>query len=153
MLENLMYKIKEWVISEGIKLVVGLIVLYFVQIDLPMLMIDDEADNASVNTKGNDDPTAINRNIRKILPDLKCCCHAVGIGNAIDHKGCFRNGEITKKKYIISNISGGFRRYRHIQAGGPKDLAGGSQHFQCIRLGGQIPLCLIIRNIPANRRT
>jgi hypothetical protein len=32
-----------------------------------MLMIDDEADNASVNTKGNDDPTAINKNIRKIL--------------------------------------------------------------------------------------
>lgn len=37
------------------------------QIDLPMLMIDDEADNASVNTKDNDDPTAINKNIRKIL--------------------------------------------------------------------------------------
>jgi len=37
------------------------------QIDLPMLMIDDEADNASVNTKDNDDPTAINTNIRKIL--------------------------------------------------------------------------------------
>jgi len=37
------------------------------KIDLPMLMIDDEADNASVNTKGNDDPTAINKNIRKIL--------------------------------------------------------------------------------------
>ncbi len=36
-------------------------------IDLPMLMIDDEADNASVNTKDNDDPTAINKNIRKIL--------------------------------------------------------------------------------------
>lgn len=37
------------------------------QIDLPMLMIDDEADNASVNTKDNDAPTAINENIRKIL--------------------------------------------------------------------------------------
>ena len=37
------------------------------KIDLPMLMIDDEADNASVNTKENDDPTAINKNIRKIL--------------------------------------------------------------------------------------
>lgn len=37
------------------------------KIDLPMLMIDDEADNASVNTKDNEDPTAINRNIRKIL--------------------------------------------------------------------------------------
>ena len=36
-------------------------------IDLPMLMIDDEADNASVNTKGNDDPTAINKYIRMIL--------------------------------------------------------------------------------------
>lgn len=35
-------------------------------IDLPMLLIDDEADNASVNTK-QDDVTAINRGIRKLL--------------------------------------------------------------------------------------
>lgn len=34
----------------------------------PMLLIDDEADNASVNTKkGDDSPTAINANIRKLL--------------------------------------------------------------------------------------
>lgn len=34
----------------------------------PMLMIDDEADNASVNTKDkNTDPTATNSNIRKII--------------------------------------------------------------------------------------
>lgn len=37
------------------------------KIDIPMLLIDDEADNASVNTKGEDDPTEINKNIRKIL--------------------------------------------------------------------------------------
>ena len=37
------------------------------KIDLPMLMIDDEADNASVNTRGNDDPTTINRGIRDLL--------------------------------------------------------------------------------------
>lgn len=39
------------------------------QIDAPMLLIDDEADNASVNTKkdGDDSPTAINGCIRKIL--------------------------------------------------------------------------------------
>lgn len=37
-------------------------------IDLPMLMIDDEADNASVNTNASDqDPTAINERIRKLL--------------------------------------------------------------------------------------
>ncbi|MBN6529193.1 Z1 domain-containing protein [Acinetobacter pittii] len=37
-------------------------------IDLPMLLIDDEADNASVNTKKNDeDPTAINDAIRRLL--------------------------------------------------------------------------------------
>ncbi len=35
-------------------------------IDLPMLLIDDEADNASVNTK-QDDVTAINKGIRKLL--------------------------------------------------------------------------------------
>lgn len=37
-------------------------------IDLPLLLIDDEADNASVNTKKDDeDPTAINAAIRNIL--------------------------------------------------------------------------------------
>ena len=40
------------------------------KINLPMLMIDDEADNASINTKygrDDDDPTRINRDIREIL--------------------------------------------------------------------------------------
>lgn len=38
------------------------------KIHMPMLLIDDEADNASVNTrKEEDDPTAINKNIRKLL--------------------------------------------------------------------------------------
>lgn len=38
------------------------------KIDLPLLLIDDEADNASVNTRKEDeDPTAINEGIRKIL--------------------------------------------------------------------------------------
>jgi hypothetical protein len=36
--------------------------------DVPLLLLDDEADNASVNTKSpDDDPTAINRSIRQIL--------------------------------------------------------------------------------------
>lgn len=38
------------------------------RINAPLLLIDDEADNASINTKKPDlDPTAINRSIRKIL--------------------------------------------------------------------------------------
>lgn len=37
------------------------------KIDLPMLMIDDEADNASINTsKSKEDPTTINRLIRNL---------------------------------------------------------------------------------------
>ena len=36
-------------------------------IDVPMLLIDDEADDASINTKGDNAPTAINACIRKIL--------------------------------------------------------------------------------------
>ena len=37
-------------------------------VDLPLLLIDDEADNASVNTNSEErDPTAINQAIRKIL--------------------------------------------------------------------------------------
>ena len=38
-----------------------------------MLLIDDEADNASINTKygsDNDDPTKINKDIREILISL-----------------------------------------------------------------------------------
>ncbi len=37
------------------------------KIELPMLLIDDEADNASINTKTSEDPTAINKSIRKLL--------------------------------------------------------------------------------------
>jgi hypothetical protein len=38
------------------------------RIDAPLLLIDDEADNASINTRKPElDPTAINRSIRKIL--------------------------------------------------------------------------------------
>jgi hypothetical protein len=35
-------------------------------IDLPLLLIDDEADNASVNTKSEDTPAAINQLIREV---------------------------------------------------------------------------------------
>ena len=34
---------------------------------VPMLVIDDEADNATINTKEEDDPTAINLRIRRLL--------------------------------------------------------------------------------------
>lgn len=33
----------------------------------PLLLIDDEADNASINTRGDDDPTTINKSIRALL--------------------------------------------------------------------------------------
>ena len=36
-------------------------------IDLPLLLIDDEADNASVNTRASSDPTTINKLIRELL--------------------------------------------------------------------------------------
>lgn len=37
------------------------------KVNYPLLLIDDEADNASVNTKGKDSATAINAGIRRIL--------------------------------------------------------------------------------------
>ncbi|MDE6019664.1 MAG: Z1 domain-containing protein [Ruminococcus sp.] len=37
------------------------------KIDAPMLLIDDEADNASINTKSKEDPTTINKLIRQLL--------------------------------------------------------------------------------------
>jgi len=36
-------------------------------IDLPLLLIDDEADNASINTREDNDPTTINKYIRGLL--------------------------------------------------------------------------------------
>lgn len=36
-------------------------------IDIPLLLIDDEADNASINTRADDDPTTINKYIRELL--------------------------------------------------------------------------------------
>lgn len=38
-----------------------------VQLDLPLLLIDDEADNASVNAKKDEDPATINRMIREVF--------------------------------------------------------------------------------------
>lgn len=44
--------------------------------DVPMLMIDDEADNASINTKKDDnDPTQTNRRIREILSLFDKSCY------------------------------------------------------------------------------
>lgn len=44
--------------------------------DIPMLMIDDEADNASVNTKRSDlDPTRTNQEIRQILRLFRKSCY------------------------------------------------------------------------------
>jgi len=37
------------------------------QLDLPLLLIDDEADNASVNSKKDENPTTINRLIREVI--------------------------------------------------------------------------------------
>lgn len=37
------------------------------KLNVPMLLIDDEADDASINTKDNQNPTAINMGIRRIL--------------------------------------------------------------------------------------
>lgn len=37
------------------------------EVDYPMIVIDDESDYGSINTKGQENPTAINKSIRKIL--------------------------------------------------------------------------------------
>ena len=37
------------------------------KVNLPLLLIDDEADNASINTRADNDPTTINKYIRKLL--------------------------------------------------------------------------------------
>ena len=59
--KNILNNLTRWLISNNADVSSG-------KIALPMLLIDDEADSASVNTKkGEDDPAAINAAIRKLL--------------------------------------------------------------------------------------
>ncbi len=59
--KSILEKLHNWLKGKNADLVTGMI-------DLPMLLIDDEADNASVNTNDPDkDPTAINNGIRNLL--------------------------------------------------------------------------------------
>jgi hypothetical protein len=65
-LSNLYSWLKEWNTRESSQQIAN----------VPMLMIDDEADNASVNTnKADIDPTRTNREIRKILKLFKKKCY------------------------------------------------------------------------------
>lgn len=42
---------------------------------VPMLLLDDEADNASINTRTEDDPTQINKLIRELLTQFEQNCY------------------------------------------------------------------------------
>lgn len=58
--KDVLTKLKNWLTSLNADPTTG-------KIDMPMLMIDDEADNASINTsKSKEDPTTINRLIREL---------------------------------------------------------------------------------------
>ena len=77
------------------------------QITVPMIMIDDEADNASINTnKKDEDPTKINNYIRKILT-LFARNTYVGF-TATPFKDCFREDLMViflfSKAFYDSNI-------------------------------------------------
>lgn len=59
--KSILEKLQTWLQEKNVDEVTNLI-------DLPLLIIDDEADNASVNTNNPDkDPTAINNGIRNLL--------------------------------------------------------------------------------------
>lgn len=58
--KDVLTKLKDWLTSLNADPMTG-------KIDMPMLMIDDEADNASINTsKSKEDPTTINKLIREL---------------------------------------------------------------------------------------
>lgn len=58
--KDVLTKLKNWLVSLNADSSTG-------KIDIPMLMIDDEADNASINTsKSKEDPTTINKLIREL---------------------------------------------------------------------------------------
>ena len=65
-LEYLFNWLKEWNVKESNDQIA----------DIPMLMIDDEADHASINTKNKDrDPTRTNKSIRSILNLFRKSCY------------------------------------------------------------------------------
>lgn len=58
--KDVLTKLKDWLVSLNADPSTG-------KIDMPMLLIDDEADNASINTsKSKEDPTTINKLIREL---------------------------------------------------------------------------------------
>ena len=58
--KDVLIKLRDWLVTLNANPVTG-------KIDMPMLMIDDEADNASINTsKSKEDPTTINKLIREL---------------------------------------------------------------------------------------
>lgn len=58
--KDVLIKLRDWLVSLNADPSTG-------KIDMPMLMIDDEADNASINTsKSKEDPTTINKLIREL---------------------------------------------------------------------------------------
>lgn len=58
--KDVLTKLKDWLVTLNADPATG-------KIDMPMLLIDDEADNASINTaKSKEDPTTINRLIREL---------------------------------------------------------------------------------------
>lgn len=65
------------------------------EISNPLLLIDDEADNASINTKSEDDPTTINIYIRKLLT-LFSRANYVGF-TATPYANVFINPESTQE--------------------------------------------------------
>jgi hypothetical protein len=58
--KDVLIKLRDWLLSLNADPMTG-------KIDMPMLLIDDEADNASINTsKSKEDPTTINKLIREL---------------------------------------------------------------------------------------
>ncbi|MBS3986934.1 MAG: DEAD/DEAH box helicase family protein [Erysipelothrix sp.] len=58
--KSVLVKLEQWLRNLNVDTTSG-------KVSLPMLLIDDEADNASVNTNEDDSPTVINASIRKLL--------------------------------------------------------------------------------------
>lgn len=57
---SVLTKLRDWLVELNTDPVTG-------KINVPMLLIDDEADNASINTKKGEDPTRINGLIRELV--------------------------------------------------------------------------------------
>lgn len=102
------------------------------QLDLPLLLLDDEADNASVNAKRDEDPAKINALIRELLEQFKRSTY-VGY-TATPFANVFINPDPNRNDLFPSNFIYSLRAPNSYIGAGSMFSETGSQRHQLVAL-------------------